>query len=98
MLCIVSRCAPTVSLAAIWWISAFVTPRPRPVYAVSQSVSEANEGGFRVFCGIGVGEPVARQTGHWHSGSMGVKSSAYIAERRLRTPVDVMALPKRWCC
>ena len=40
-------------------------------------------------------EETGRQIVHLQSGSTGEKSEAYEAWRRFRTPVEVMALPKR---
>jgi hypothetical protein len=65
----VTKCAPTVSLAARWYIYAFVMPRPPSA------------------CDLHVV--------HVQSGSMGEKSSAKEACRRLSTPFGVIALPKR---
>ena len=63
------RCAPTVSLAATWWIYARVMPRP------------PDERG--------------RQHGQVQVEETGRKSVAKEEWRRLRVPVEVMALPKR---
>lgn len=71
-------------------------PRPRAVYFVSASSPERYDAGLMVgFKGGGDGESMGRQHGQRHSGSIGLKSVLYRACRRLRTPEDVIAFPKR---